>query len=104
MNRVLFAGTGSGAGKTTIVCSILNELVKRRFNVVAFKCGPDYIDPMFHRHVLGIAGYNLDSFFLEREALLGHFYEKCIGQDFAVLEGAMGYYDGGIREGTMDLL
>ncbi len=94
MNRVLFAGTGSGAGKTTIVCSILNELVKRRFNVVAFKCGPDYIDPMFHRHVLGIAGYNLDSFFLEREALLGHFYEKCIGQDFAVLEGAMGYYDG----------
>lgn len=94
MNRVLFAGTGSGTGKTTVVCSILNELIKRRFNVVSFKCGPDYIDPMFHRRVLGIPGYNLDSFFLNRRTLLEHFYENCAGRDFAVLEGAMGYYDG----------
>lgn len=94
MNRVLFAGTGSGAGKTTVVCSFLNELIKRRFNVVSFKCGPDYIDTMFHRFVLGIPGYNLDSFFLEQNALLEHFRENCIGRDIAVLEGAMGYYDG----------
>lgn len=94
MNRVLFAGTGSGAGKTTVVCSFLNELVKRRFNVVSFKCGPDYIDTMFHRLVPGIPGYNLDSFFLDQDALLKHFRENCTGRDFAVLEGAMGYYDG----------
>lgn len=94
MNRVLFAGTGSGTGKTTIVCSILDYLVKRRFNVVSFKCGPDYIDTMFHRYVLGIPGYNLDSFFLEQDALRRHFQRNCAGRDFAVLEGAMGFYDG----------
>ncbi|MCM1466847.1 MAG: cobyrinate a,c-diamide synthase [Alistipes sp.] len=94
MDRVLFAGTGSGTGKTTIVCGFLNEIVKRRFNVVSFKCGPDYIDPMFHRQVLGVPGYNLDSFFLEKDRLLNHFREKCEGKALAVLEGAMGYYDG----------
>lgn len=94
MDRVLFAGTGSGTGKTTIVCGFLNEMVKRRFNVVSFKCGPDYIDPMFHRQVLDVPGYNLDSFFLEKDRLLKHFREKCGGKDLAVLEGAMGYYDG----------
>ncbi len=94
MKRILFAGTGSGTGKTTITCGTLKELVKRRFNVVSFKCGPDYIDPMFHRAVIGISGYNLDSFFLEEDSLLKHFADKCRGKDMAVLEGAMGYYDG----------
>lgn len=94
MDRILFAGTGSGTGKTTIVCGLLNHMIKRRFHVVSFKCGPDYIDTMFHRHVLDVPGYNLDSFFLEEEKLLKHFREKCKGKDLAVLEGAMGYYDG----------
>lgn len=94
MNRILFAGTGSAAGKTTITCGILKELVKRRFNVVSFKCGPDYIDTMFHRSAIGVPSYNLDSFFLEEDRLLQHFQEKCAGKELAVIEGAMGYYDG----------
>ena len=52
--RVIIAGTSSGSGKTTAVCAILTLLRRRGADVRSFKCGPDYIDPMFHRSVLGV--------------------------------------------------
>ena len=51
--RVLLAGTSSGCGKTTVTCAILQALVNRGMRVGAFKCGPDYIDPMFHSRIIG---------------------------------------------------
>ena len=56
--------------------------------------GTDYIDPMFHKQVLGIPGGNLDSFFLSKEALKAQYQQKNAGFDLAVMEGVMGYYDG----------
>ena len=52
--RVMFAATRSGSGKTTVTCGVLAALKKQNIKVQAYKCGPDYIDPMFHRTVLGI--------------------------------------------------
>lgn len=92
--RILFAGTGSGTGKTVITCGVLFELVKRGYNVVSFKCGPDYIDPMFHRKVIGTKSYNLDSFFLEKEQLRKYFMKHAPEKGICVMEGVMGYYDG----------
>lgn len=65
--RILFAAPGSGNGKTVVTCSVLELLRQRGISCRSFKCGPDYIDPMFHRYVLGIPGCNLDSFFLNPE-------------------------------------
>lgn len=62
--RLLIAGTNSGCGKTTVTCAILQALVDTGVPVAAAKCGPDYIDPMFHREITGAAGCNLDPFFL----------------------------------------
>ena len=62
--RLLIAGTNSGCGKTTIVNSILRAIQKQNVALCGFKCGPDYIDPMFHKAALGIPSYNLDLFFL----------------------------------------
>ena len=45
--RVLFAAPSSGAGKTTVTCAILRAFHRRGLHLAAFKCGPDYIDPMF---------------------------------------------------------
>ena len=45
----------SGCGKTTVTCAVLQALVNRKINVSSFKCGPDYIDPMFHKTVIGTA-------------------------------------------------
>ena len=53
MKRIMISGTNSGCGKTTVVCALLKALSERSINVGAFKCGPDYIDPMFHSKIIG---------------------------------------------------
>ena len=63
MNRILFAGLSSGSGKTAVTCACLRALQKKGISAASFKCGPDYIDPMFHRTVLGVPSRNLDTFF-----------------------------------------
>lgn len=74
--RLLLTAASSGSGKTMITCGILKALKNRGLNCAAFKCGPDYIDPMFHRKVLGIDSYNLDTFMCKRtgvrQSLLSH--------------------------------
>lgn len=92
--RIMIAAAASGSGKTTIACALMEALKKRRKKVVAGKCGPDYIDPMFHKEVLGVASENLDLFFCEAEVLRNLFIRHGAGADIAVLEGVMGYYDG----------
>ena len=51
--RILLAAGASGSGKTLITCGLLQALVNRKMKVASFKCGPDYIDPMFHSRVIG---------------------------------------------------
>lgn len=91
---ILFAAASSGYGKTTITCGALRAWQRKGLKIKAWKCGPDYIDPMFHKQVLGIPGGNLDSFFLSKEALKAQYQQKNAGFDLAVTEGVMGYYDG----------
>lgn len=97
--RLLVAAPNSGSGKTTVVCALLQALKKRGLSLTAFKSGPDYIDPMFHRRVLDTPSYNLDLFLFgrgekgveaARQLLVGHGK----GADLVLIEGAMGYYDG----------
>ena len=91
--RVLISATSSGSGKTTAVCAILTLLKRRGTAVASCKCGPDYIDPMFHKSVLGIGCTNLDPFFCGDD-LLRYLLCENAGRDFTVIEGVMGYYDG----------
>ena len=58
--RLMITACGSGAGKTTVTCGILKALVNRGLKTASFKCGPDYIDPMFHTKVIGVNSRNLD--------------------------------------------
>lgn len=92
--RILLAGTSSGAGKTTVACGLLQALKNRGLDLCAFKCGPDYIDPLFHSQVLGIPSRNLDLFLNDEETVRGLLARAGAGRQLAVLEGVMGYYDG----------
>ena len=98
--RIMIAAEKSGGGKTLFTCALLSLLKERVQAVRAFKCGPDYIDPMFHRTVLEIPSRNLDSFFADGDTLrylLGREVlemEKFPESRIAVLEGVMGFYDG----------
>ena len=99
MDRLLITGTGSGCGKTTVTMGLLAALKARGLSVSSFKCGPDYIDPMFHREALGVPSYNLDPFFSDEDDLLRSFCRHA-GRDISVMEGVMGYYDGIGPEGA----
>ncbi len=98
--RIMIAAEKSGGGKTLFTCALLSLLKEKIQEVRAFKCGPDYIDPMFHRTVLEIPSRNLDSFFADGDTLrylLGREVlemEKFPESRIAVLEGVMGFYDG----------
>lgn len=92
--RVLLAAAASGSGKTTVTCAVLRALKNRGVRAAAFKCGPDYIDPMFHREVLGVPSTNLDLFLLQEQTVRSLLCENAQEADIAVLEGVMGYYDG----------
>ena len=92
--RLLLAGTGSGCGKTTVCCALLGALKARGVNVGAFKCGPDYIDPMFHRRVTGEDSGTLDPFFFDADTLKYLLARRGAGRTVNVLEGVMGCYDG----------
>ena len=90
----MIAGTGSGCGKTTVTCAVLSALYQRDVRVSAFKCGPDYIDPMFYREILGTPSHNLDSFFCEQDMLCSLLERGSQGAEITVIEGVMGFYDG----------
>lgn len=92
--RVMFAATRSGSGKTTVTCGVLAALKKQNIKVQAYKCGPDYIDPMFHRTVLGIDTGNLDTFFADADAIGCILARDTKNAELIVMEGVMGYYDG----------
>lgn len=93
--RIMVAAPSSGCGKTTFTCALLRAFIRQGKQCAAFKCGPDYIDPMFHRACVGACrSANLDLFFCEEPALRKIFIQESRNMDLSVLEGAMGYYDG----------
>lgn len=91
---LMIGGTRSGCGKTTVTAAVLAALAARKMRLAPYKCGPDYIDPMFHRRITGTPSVNLDSVFLEPEKLRKIFTWHMKERDMAVIEGVMGYYDG----------
>lgn len=92
--RLMFAAFNSGSGKTTITCAVLRALMEKGINPAAFKCGPDYIDPMFHSEIIGVKSRNLDLFMLSEDVAKYLFATNARGAQIAILEGVMGYYDG----------
>ena len=94
MVELMISAPASGSGKTVLTCALLAALKDRGLDPCAFKCGPDYIDPMFHRSALGVDSHNLDLFLSAEDTVRG-LYRRCGGgHGSVVVEGAMGFYDG----------
>ena len=94
IQRIMIAAAGSGSGKTTITCALLEALKAKGRRPTSAKCGPDYIDTMFHSSVLGAPSTNLDLFFFDDNTARYLLAENGSKGDITVIEGVMGYYDG----------
>ena len=90
----MIAGTSSGCGKTTLTCAILQLLKQNNHSVSSFKCGPDYIDPMFHSKIIGVKSANLDTYFCDDNTIKYLLAKNSAKSDISVIEGVMGFYDG----------
>ena len=99
VSRILLAAPSSGSGKTTVVMAVTGAFKRKGLGVRAFKVGPDYIDPMFHRAVTGVEAHNLDLFLCGGHGKGEDVCKEILSRhgenaDICVLEGAMGFYDG----------
>ena len=94
MIECLITAGASGSGKTSVVVGLLSLLQRKGYNVGSFKCGPDYIDPMFHRAVMGVESHNLDLFLASADRVKEFYQRYSAGKTAVICEGAMGYFDG----------
>ena len=90
----LLSAISSNSGKTAAACGLMSAFLQNGKCIRACKCGPDYIDPMFHREVLGIDSKNLDLFFSDEEKLRVGYLRHTLGAELTITEGVMGFYDG----------
>ena len=94
MHKFLIAAASSNSGKTTFTMGVLRALTRQGLKVQPYKCGPDYIDPMFHRQASDTESVNLDTVMSSPEHVKQIFEHYSKGADVCVVEGVMGLYDG----------
>ena len=91
---LIVAAPASGSGKTVVTLGLLRAFRRRGIAAAAFKVGPDYIDPAFHRAASGRPCRNLDPWAMRTESLAEGLAAVAEGAALVIGEGVMGLFDG----------
>ncbi len=92
--RILISSTQSGSGKTSISLGLIAAYRERGLRVQTFKVGPDFLDPTYLAKASNRPCYNLDGWMTNRDYVCSLFAEATRDVDLAIIEGAMGLFDG----------
>ena len=92
--RLVVAGTSGNVGKTTVTVALASAFRRKGLRVVCFKCGPDFLDPTYHRRATGTASHNLDGWMMGRDAVCHTLLRVAQDADLVLIEGMMGLFDG----------
>ena len=90
----LIGAATSNSGKTTFTMGLLRALRDKGLKVQPYKCGPDYIDTMFHEIASGRESVNLDTYMASDEHVKEVFKRYGEDADVRIVEGVMGLFDG----------
>ncbi|MEW5717635.1 MAG: cobyrinate a,c-diamide synthase [Chloroflexota bacterium] len=98
--RLVIAAPQGRSGKTTVAVGLCAALHARGLIVQPFKKGPDYIDPSWLTEAARRPCRNLDPFLMGEDVIATAFARGSQNADLALIEGAMGLYDGADLDGT----
>ncbi len=92
--RLVLSALKGGAGKTTVSLALLAAWRSMGLQAVPFKKGPDYIDTAWLARAAGATCRNLDPYLIGWDQALEVFVDHTGPDNFAVIEGNRGLYDG----------
>ncbi len=91
---ILISAPASGQGKTLVTAALAHAWRNQGLRVQAFKCGPDFLDPMILATATGRPVYNLDFTMCGEADCQSQLYHAAQHADLIIVEGVMGLYDG----------
>jgi len=91
---ILVAAPASGQGKTTVTAALARLHARQGRRVRAFKCGPDFLDPMWLELATGQPVHNVDLWMTGEDDVRARLYAAAQDADLVIVEGVMGLFDG----------
>lgn len=92
--RLVVAAPQGRSGKTTVTSALVAAMTAQGLKVQPFKKGPDFIDPSWLTYLAGRPCRNLDLYLMSPQVVRAGFQRAAADVDIAVVEGAMGLFDG----------
>jgi len=91
---ILIAAPASGQGKTTVVSALARLHTRQGHKVRVFKCGPDFLDPVWHALASGAPVYQVDLWMNGEADVRERLAAAAADADLILVEGVMGLFDG----------
>jgi cobyrinic acid a,c-diamide synthase len=91
---ILIAAPASGQGKTTVVSALARLHARQGHKVRVFKCGPDFLDPVWHELASGASVYQVDLWMNGEADVRARLAAAAREADLILVEGVMGLFDG----------